>query len=676
MSHQLTTCTFCGVGCGILLETAGRDVIGAYPSQSHPANAGKICVRGWNLHEIVSARDRIRSPLIRKDGGFREASWDEAFDFIAGRLNAIRRDHGPDAVGFLTSSRCSNEETYLLQKLARAVVGTNNVDQGTSVHRFHTVAALTGMIGLPVATCSTADLDRAGAILIDGADLRRQLPTLGGRVLRAKLRGARLIAVGPRRHRVAEQADLLLQVRPHTSGLLFAAMTKVIVDRGLMDLPFIQARCRGYERFLEHIQGYDVLWAAQRCGVEPAQIEEAALLFARAPSAMALFSPDLEAQGIEPIQALVDLVLLTGNLGKPGAGLMPLAEHNNVQGGCDMGMMPDYLPGYQPVSDPAARARLSALWGAEVPARPGLNGHAMLDAAAEGRLKALWLGRHTPGVTATLRDANEALSKLELVVQQHLFLTETSRHAHVVLPVVAFGEERVTFTSTERRIQIAEKVAEPPEGTLPAWEQIARFAVRMGARWSCASSAEVMDEIGRANPHYEGASYDNLARDYGRQWPCTHDRPLGTPLLFADGESRAFRFSLPERPEGTPDLPKDYPLILLFGYSLYYWNKNVLVQHSETLKREYQILLLDYPEGFVEINPQDATSLGLRDGAPLRIVSPVGSVSSFARVTEEIRPGVVCVPFFLSDFVRRLRGPSGEAPGFRTPPTCVRVEKA
>jgi predicted molibdopterin-dependent oxidoreductase YjgC len=676
MGHHLTTCTFCGVGCGILLETSEAGVVGAYPSMSHPGNQGKICVRGWNVHEVISATDRIRAPLVRRDGELCEVGWDEALGLIADRFEAIRRAHGPDAIGFLTSSRCSNEETYLLQRLARAVIGTNNVDQGTSVHRFHTVAALTEMLGLPVATCSIADLSRTGAVLIDGADLARQMPTVGGRVIRAKLGGATLIAVGARRHRVAEHADVFLQTRPHTAVFLYGAMAKIIVDRGLMNLPFIQSRCQGYERFLARIQDYDVLWAADRCGVPPGRIEEAAIAFARAPSAVLLYSPVLEAEGIEPIQALVDLALLTGNIGKPGAGILPLAEHNNVQGGCDMGMMPDHLPGYQPVADAVARERLGALWGATLPDRPGLNGHAMLDAAAEGRLKALWLGRHTPGVTATLRDANEALARLEFVVQQHLFLNEASRNADVVLPVVAFGEERVTFTNLERRIQIAEKVVEPPPGTVPAWEQIVRFARRMGADWRHASSSEVMDEIGRANPHYAGASHENLARDYGRQWPCTHDRPLGTPLLFAEPEpGRPFRFAMIERPAAPPDPPKEFPFTLLFAYSLYYWNKNVLVQHSETLKREYQILLLDYPEGFVEIHPDDAAALNVRDGAPIRVVSPAGAIDSFARVTAEIRPGVVCIPFFLHDSVRRLRGAGGEAPGFRTPPVFVRVEK-
>ncbi len=675
MSHHLTTCTFCGVGCGIHLETAGNAVVGAYPSMSHPANAGKICVRGWNLHEVVSAPDRLTTPLLRERDGFRQATWQEAFDYIADRLESIRKAHGPDAVGFLTSSRCSNEESYLLQKLARVVIGTNNVDQGTSPHRAHTVAALTGMLGVPAATASIADLDRAGAILMDGTDLSRQLPTVAGRVIRARLGGARLIATGTRRHRLAEQADFFLQNRPHSGIFLYGAMAKIIVDRGLVNLPFVKSRCRDYDRFLDRIQDYDVLWAAEHCGVPAGLIEEAAVAFARAPSAMILYSTTLEARGIEPIQALVDLALLTGNLGRPGSGILPLAEHNNVQGGCDMGMMPGYLPGYRPVADPRAREEAARVWGAPVPDRPGLTSRAMMDRAAAGQLRALWLDRHVPGITPDLRDATEVLGQLDLIVHQSLFATETTRVAHVVLPLVAFGEEEVTFTNSERRIQIAAKVVEPPAGTLPAWRQIEQFAGQMGSIWRYPASTDVMDEIGRVNPDYAGASYENLAREYGRQWPCTHDRPLGTPRLFEDATpaSPPFRFALIERPEAPPVSPKDYPFTLQVGYSLYYWNRNILVRHSETLKREYQILLLDYPDGFVEINPSDAAALSLRDGAPVRVVSPAGAVSSFARVTPEIKPGIVFIPFFLHDIARQIQG--GAETDTRSHPTFIRLEK-
>ena len=679
MGHKLTTCTFCGVGCGIYLETAGNQIVGAYPSMSHPANGGKICVRGWHVHEVASSPDRLKRPLIRTNGGFREASWDEAYGTIAERLEGIRKKHGPDAIGFLTSPRGSNEESYLLQKLARSVIGTNNVDHGTGVHRVNTIQALQDMLGLPAATASIAHIGKAQVVLVDGIDLARQCPTIAGWVIRAKLAGAKIIVTGPRKHRLVANADFFLQYRPRSAVCLYGAMAKVIVDRGLMDLKFIKARCADYEAFLDRVQDYDVLWAAERCGIKPELIEEAAIAFAKARPAVILYSSGAEARGVEPIQAMVDLALLTGNVGKEGAGIMPLAEHNNLQGCCDMGMIPEYLPGYRPVDDPAARDFFGGLWGAKVPERPGHNVVSMLGDGAKDGLKALWLNRHNPVVTATLGDATEALERLDLVILQHLFLTETARYAHVVLPTVAFGEEQVTFTSTERRIQLAEKVIDPPEGPLPAWQQILAVANRLGARWSYGSTAEIMEEIGRAVPFYEGANFGNLSKDYGRQWPCTHDWPLGTSTLFAEGNGapkRPFRFQLIEKPNVPLGAPAEYPFALSFGYSLYYWHKNVLIQHSETLQREYRILLMDYPEGFVEIHTEDAAVLGIRDAARVRIVTECGSATTYARVTDEVRRGVIFVPYFLHDFVKQVQGKAWLERYSSSKQLYVKVEKA
>lgn len=674
MTHHLTTCTFCGAGCGIYLETAGNEITGTYPSMSHPANGGRICVRGWHVHEVASSPDRLKTPLLRTGDGFREASWEEAYTFIADRLRSIRDRHGPDAIGFLNSPRCSNEEAYLLQKFARAVVGTNNVDHGTGVHRATTIEVLLDMLGVPAATCAYEDIDRAGVIVVDGIDLARQIPTIGGRVIRAKLAGATLIVTGPRRHRIAEHADVFLQNRAGTDVALYGAMAKVIVNRGLVDLAFVKARCRDYEAFLQKIQSYDVLWAASLCGVEPGMIEEAAIRFARAPSAMLLYSTGAEARGADGVRAVVNLALLTGNLGKPGAGVLPLAEHNNLQGGCDVGMLPHLLPGYRSVSDPAARRSFEGLWGAPVPERPGLDARTMLAEGGE-RLRALWLCRHDPVVTATYCDAAETLKRLDLLVVQHLFMTETARHAHVVLPVVAFGEEEITFTNAERRIQLTARAVEPPPGPRPAWRQIAEVAALLGAPWRYETAAEVMAEIGQAVPAYERASYRNLAREYGRQWPCTNDRPLGTPRLFADGGGGPFRLAAIPRPAAVATTSTEYPFGLIFGFSLYYWHRNVLVQHSETLKREYKILLLDYPDGFVDLNGEDARDLGVRDGGRIRLVAETGSAVVTARVTDEVKRGMVFLPYFLREVEERLLGASTDGFGRGHAPVSCRVER-
>jgi formate dehydrogenase (coenzyme F420) alpha subunit len=675
MAHTLTTCTFCGVGCGIYLETSGNKIIGTYPSMSHPANCGRICIRGWHAHEVASATDRLTQPLVKKDNAFQPVSWSEAYDFIAKRLTEIKSEYGPDAIGFLNSSHCGNEDAYILQKFARAVIGTNNVDQGTTFYHSNSIRALRDTIGVPAATNSIAELMESDVIIVSQIDLGRQLPTIGGWVIRAKLAGAKLICIGPRRHPVAEHADYLLQTIPGTEAFLYGALAKVIVDRGLMNLEFIRQRCNAFELFLKNIESFDVLQAASICGLSPDVIEQAAITYAKASKAMILYSTGAEASGRDQIHSMVNLTLLTGNIGKPGAGIMPLAEHNNLQGGCDVGMFPSSLPGYVPVRNLKGRKHFEEIWMRPLPDRWGMDSSTMLG--ARGNLKAMWLDRHNPVVSTAYSDASAALKKMEFVVLQNLFMTPTAQYAHVILPTVAYGEETVTFTSSERRIQLAQKAVEPSSGLTSAWCQVVEVAKRLGVKWDYKNSSDVMKEIGLVVPFYEGASYENLARHYGRQWPCTHDRPLGTSYFVADQNGkRPFSFIPIRQSPPASRSTTAFPFVLVFGRSLYYWHQNTMVQHSETLKREYGILLLDYPNGFVEMNPEDAKALNIRDGMKIRLISDIGSAATYARVTNEIREGTIFVPYYMEDIARQILGPARTEyrAGSRT--VYIKVEKA
>lgn len=676
MAHQLTTCTFCGVGCGIYLETDGCRILGAYPSMSHPSNQGRICVRGWHVHEVASSPDRLRHPLLRENGRLRPASWEEAVRFIAARMEAIRQQWGPDAFGFFNAPRCSNEEAYLLQKLARAVIGTNNVDHGFGVYANNAVHVFLEMLGVPAASNSLGELAASEVILVDGVDLGMQLPTVGGHVIRAKLGGARLIVVDPRRHRVAEHADHLLQLRPGTDVHLYGAMAKVIVDRGLANLVFLKSRCRDYAAFEACLAQYDLLSAAEVCGVPAESIEAAALAYARARTAAVLFSTGAEARNPDSIRAMVNLALLCGHVGRRGSGIFPLTEQNNLQGVCDMGVLPDMLPGYVLVSDATRREVFEEKWGVVLPAEPGAGARSFFGGRRPGRFKAAWLCRYDPVTNATFCDAAEVLKGLELVVVQHLFMTATADYAHVILPCTAFGEEQVSFTSTDRRIQLAAQAIPPLAGTIPAWRQLMLVARALGAEWRYLSSADVMAEIGEVVPFYSAASHENLARGYGRQWPCTHDRPLGTKFLFdAETSWRPFRLARVPRPGKPACASADFPVGLVFGHSLYYWHQNALIRHSETLKREYRVLLLDYPEGFVEVNDEDARALGVRDGGRIRLVTAGGATETVARVTREVRRGTVFVPFFVREVERAILGRTAVEVGALDRPICVRVEK-
>jgi len=680
MTQRLTTCTFCGVGCGLYLETKGNKVTGAYPSMSHPTSQGKLCVRGWNVYEVASSPDRLKSPLIKKNGRFEEVTWAEATGFIASRLTEIRAKHGADSIAFLNSPRAANEETYLLQKLARSVIGTNNVDHGAGVYINNSINVLLDQIGIPASTNSVSELSQSEVIIVDGVDLGKLLPTLGGVVLRAKLlNGAKLIVIGERRQRLAENADYFLQIRPGTETLLYGAMAKVLIDQGLMNLSFINARCSGYESFLAKVRDFDLLSAAEVCGVPAAEIEAAAVAYGKAKSAAILYSTGAECRSSETIQALVNLALTAGQIGKVGAGIFAVTAHNNLQGVCDMGMLPDRLPGYRAVGDAGARAEIGKIWGTKLPEGPGTAASTLFTGQDEGKIKAVWLCRYDPVSSAFYGNAAGALERCELVIAQHLFMTESAQYADVVLPTTAFGEEQVTFTNTERRIQLAEKVVEPKAGVVPAWRQITDVANALGAKWEYASAAAIMDEIGKVAPFYSGAGYDNLSRDYGRQWPCTKDRPFGTGYFtrFAfcdDAPERKFKFVPVTRQPQAVATGTEYPFMLVFGHALYYWHQNVLIKHSETLKREYNILLLDYPDGFVEINSDDAKQLGIRDGEKIRLRSAGGSVKVAARVTLEVKSGTVYVPHYVRQVQQQIFG--SQESGAQLVPVCVEKETA
>jgi predicted molibdopterin-dependent oxidoreductase YjgC len=423
---------------------------------------------------------------------------------------------------------------------------------------------------------------------------------------------------------------------------------------------------------LKNIQSFDLLFAARHCDIDPMLIEQAALMYADNTPGMLLFGAGAEEIGTDALRAIVNLALLTGNIGKPGAGIIPLAEHNNTQGGCDMGVIPNYLPGYVPVSDKAGRAPMERSWKTSIPQTPGLDANGMFGPASP--IKALWLDRHNPILSASYQDAGEALKKMDLVVLQNLFTTKTADHADVVLPVAAYGEEDVTFTSTERRIQHAVKAIDPPEGLTSAWRQVTAVANRMGAGWLYATNEDVLREIAAVVPDYSGVTLENISRGYGRQWPCTLDHPMGTPMLFAKQKpGHSFYFSAVHFSPDKETADKDYPFVLSFGQSLYYWHRNTLIRHSETLKREYGILLLDYPEGFVEINDEDAKKLNLRDNQAIQLASAGGTAKTHARITSEVRRGTIYVPFFIQDVMRSIGRESSMSHDIKT---RVRIEKA
>ena len=646
MKKTLTTCPYCGTGCAfyLLSDDRGR-LVGVEPSATHPVSRGGLCVKGWNAHAFVHHPDRLTAPLIRKGGELRPASWDEALDLVASRLRAIRDVHGPDALMFLSSAKATNEENYLLMKLARGVFGTNNIDHCARLCHSSSVVGLAETLGSGAMTNTIACIDEADVILVTGSNATEQHPLIGARILEASRRGARLIVADSRRIRLARFADHHLR---HTNGTdvpLFNAMAHVILREGLENRAFIEERTEGIEALRQAVESWTPERAAPVTGVPAEEIAAAARLFAGGERGMIVYSMGItqHTHGVDNVRVLSNLALLTGNLGRPGTGINPLRGQNNVQGGCDMGALPNVLTGYQPVSDPAVREKFAAAWGIErLPETPGLTATAAMNAAANGKVKAFFILGENPMLSdPDQAHVRRALESLDFLVVQDIFPTATAALADVVLPAASFAERAGTFTSTERRIQRVRKAVEPPGEARPDGEILADLAARAGYAMSADPSA-VMDEIAALTPGYGGISYHRL-ENHGLHWPCPDRQHPGTPILhtgaFTRGRGR-FRSVDFRPPEETPDA--DYPFLLTTGRTYFHW-------HTGTMTRRTHLLDREEPFAFVEIHPEDARRLGIAERREVFVATRRGEIRARARVTEMVVPGLLFIPFHFEE---------------------------
>ena len=524
-----TTCPYCGVGCELDVGTRGDTIVQIRPALDAPVNAGHLCVKGRYAFGFVDAPDRITTPLVRDGGGWREVGWPEAIELVATRLAAIRAAAGPDAIGVLGSARATNEDNYVAQKLARVVLGTNNVDCCARVCHAPSAAALAAMFGTGAATSAFADIERAATIVVAGANSTESHPIVGDRIRQAVRRGAGLIVIDPVRTELAASAELHLRPRPGTDLPLLHAIASVLFAEDLIDHGFVRERVTGVDELRAHVAAWPPERAATVCGVDAAAIRAVARRIARARPA--LFFHGLGAteqvQGTETVMTIANLALLTGNVGVPGAGVNPLRGQNNVQGAAHMGCEPSRLTGYAPITE--ARERFERVWGAPVPVAPGLDLIEMIDAAAQGRLKALWaIGYDVLLTNPDAERTRRALDRLELVIVQDLFLTETARaHATVFLPSASSFEKDGTFMNAERRVQRVRAAIAPRGQARPDWQIVCDVAAAMGhgAAFAFGSPREIWDEIRRVWPAGAGLAYDRL-EPHGLQWPCpAEDHP-------------------------------------------------------------------------------------------------------------------------------------------------------
>lgn len=642
-----TVCPYCGVGCSLDLEVRDGErprVVGVSGGDG-PTNEGLLCVKGRFGWDFLHSPDRLTRPLIREGDGFREASWDEALDLVARRLGEIREKHGPDSLAGLCSAKCTNEENYLFQKLVRAVWGTNNVDHCARLCHASSVVGLGMAYGSGAMTNSLADLEQATLYFVIGSNTTEGHPVLSLRVKRGLRAGAKLIVADPRRTELAERADIFLQHLPGTDVALLGAMIHVILEEGLENREFVAARTEGIDELRASVAALTPEYAERVTGVPADLIRQAAREYARAERAAILYAMGItqHTTGTDNVLAIAALAAVCGQVGREGTGVNPLRGQNNVQGACDMGGLPNVLPGYQSYRDGGLRRKFEEAWGPPLPTGDGLTVVEMMEAAAQGRIRGMYIMGENPMLSdPDLGHVEEALRSLDFLVVQDIFLTETARLAHVVLPAAAFAEKEGTFTNTERRVQLLRRAVPPPGEALADWEIICRLAERMGYPMSYAGPAEIMDEVTRLVPSYGGMGYAYLGEG-GKQWPCPQPGHPGTPILhrekFARGRARLFPLEF-RPPAEVPDT--EYPLYLTTGRILFHY-------HTGSMTRRARGLQAIRPDPYVEIHPDTAAGLGITDGQVVEVASRRGSIRLRALVTDRTAPAVVFIPFHYAE---------------------------
>jgi formate dehydrogenase major subunit len=637
-----TVCTYCGVGCSFNVWTKDRHILKVEPLEG-PTNGISTCVKGKFGWDFVNSPDRLTSPLIRENGKFREASWDEALDLVARNYTELLAKNGPDSLAFVSSSKCTNEESYLMQKLARAVIGTNNMDNCSRYCQAPATQGLFRTVGYGGDSGSIRDIENAGLVLIIGSNTAESHPVLATRVKRAhKLRGQKLIVSDLRENEMAKRADLFIHPKPGTDLVWLSAVSRYLLDNGMANTQFLAKWVNGLEEYKKSLAPFTMEFAAKTCGLSEETLKKVAHMIAEASGVCVLWAMGItqHSMGSDSSTAISNLLLITGNYMRTGTGAYPLRGHNNVQGASDHGAMPNFLTGYQRVDDPEVRSRFEAGWNVPLPSTKGLDNHEMIDAIYEGKLKAMYVfGEEISLVDSNANFVGEGLAKLEFLVVQDIFFSNSCRFADVVLPASPSLEKEGTFTSTERRIQRLYQVLEPLEGSRPDWRIIQDVANRLGANWQYQHPAEIYREIASLTPLFAGVTYERLEGFKSLQWPVAND---GTdqPLLytkqfaFPDGKARLFPLLLSD----TTDQPNaEFDLHLNNGRLLEHFHEGNMTYRSEGIREKT-------PSVFVEVSPELAKERGIQSGTWVQLTSRYGQVRVRALVTDRVQGKELYMP--------------------------------
>ncbi len=646
----VTTCAYCGVGCTFRAEIRGEQVVRMVPWKDGKANRGHSCVKGRFAWGYAQHQERILKPMIRKqiDEPWREVEWEEAFAYAASELRRVEKTYGKQALGGITSSRCTNEETFLVQKLVRAGFGNNNVDTCARVCHSPTGYGLKTTFGTSAGTQDFDSVMDSDVILLIGANPTDGHPVFASRMKRRLRQGAKLIVVDPRRIDIVRtphvEAAHHLPLRPGTNVAVLTAMAHVIVSEGLADESFIRARCDWdeYQHWADFVSrdtnSPEFLEAVTHVPAD--DLRAAARLFATGGNGAIYYGLGVteHSQGSSTVMAIANLAMVTGNIGRPGVGVNPLRGQNNVQGACDMGSFPHELPGYRHISDTNTRTLFEADWGVVLDPEPGMRINTMLDAATDGQFKAIYIqGEDILQSDPNTKHVAAGLAAMECVIVHDLFLNETANYAHVFLPGSTFLEKNGTFTNAERRIQPVRKVMSPLNG-LEDWEVTQRLAQAMGLEWVYTHPSEIMDEIARLTPSFSGVSFDLLDQEGSLQWPVNDAAPLGSPIMHIDGFVRGKgKFVVTDYVPTDEKTGPRFPLLLTTGRILSHYNVGAQTRRTENV--------VWHPEDLLEMHPVDAEDRGVKTGDWIKLASRSGETTLRATITDRVAPGVVYTTF-------------------------------
>jgi len=670
-----TICTYCGVGCNLDVAVVNGKVKSIQAPYDADVNEGHTCLKGRFAFSFYNHPDRLRTPLIKRNGEFVPATWEEAYDFIAAGLTKIKTEHGPDAIGGISSARCTNEENYLMQKFIRAVIGTNNIDSCARVCHSPTALGMQRTFGTGAATNSIIDLEQTNCIMIIGANPTDAHPVTGAKLKQFAMKGTSIV-IDPRRTEMARYATYHLQLRPGTNVAVMNMMLYYIIKEGLEDKEFIESRTEGYEAFREHVLSLNIDGLSALSGVDKELVRKAAIAYAIAPNAMSFHGLGVteHSQGTYTVMLIADMAMITGNIGRRGVGVNPLRGQNNVQGAADMGCQPHQGAGYLDVTDPGYHKLYEDFYHVKLPLHVGFKIPQMYDAALAGKLKALWLmGEDNVQTDPNTLHVVSALSKLDLLIVQEIFMTETAKMAHVILPAASFLEKSGTFTNGERRIQRVQQVVEPIEGTKSDGQIMVEIMNHMGYAQADYDPKTMLEEISQIVPFFAGVKWDELG-DNGKQWPVLADGSdtevlhIGT---FKRGKGK-FQVASFKESEEIVNHGKEFPYILTTNRELEHYNCGTMTRRTGNA-----VILSD---DVLLINPEDAASHLINEGEMVCVISARGKIDVKAHITDEVKPGVLSSTFHfpeirMNDLTSSISDSEAMCPEYKVVAVNIRKSK-